>query len=110
MRDINHTIIHGFVATMPQMVELSEGKKKCRFSVGVNAPNDKVHFLNVEFWDKQAQVCQDYLKKGKHVVIQGRLKQNRWADSEGKPRSMVMLNGSRMSFVNRYKRDEQAQS
>lgn len=49
-------------------------------------------FVSVTVWRKQAETCAEWLKKGKSVLIQGRLKQERWKgkDNENKQRLVVV--------------------
>ncbi len=115
MSHINCTIIHGFVATEPELRKVGEGKSVCSFCIGVEdyqrKKNDEtgeknVNFFGVTFWDRSAEVCKEYLSKGRHIIVYGRLKQDRWTDEKGENHSRVKISGQRMNFVNFYPRTE----
>lgn len=57
-------------------------------------------FINVVVWDKQAETCNQYLQKGRSVLIEGRLQSRSWQDSEGKNRSVIEVRADRVVFLN----------
>ena len=57
-------------------------------------------FINVVVWDKQAETCNQYLKKGRSVLIEGRLQSRSWQDNEGKNRSVIEVRADRVVFLN----------
>jgi single-strand DNA-binding protein len=48
--------------------------------------------------DRLAEVCGEYLKKGRGLRVVGRLKQDHWTDPEGKPRSRVLIVAEHVEF------------
>jgi len=57
-------------------------------------------FINVVVWDKQAETCNQYLQKGRSVLIEGRLQSRSWQDNEGKNRSVIEVRADRVVFLN----------
>ena len=55
-------------------------------------------FFDVEVWARLAETCSEYLRKGRGVRVVGRLKQDRWQDGEGRPRSRVKIVGEHVEF------------
>jgi single-strand DNA-binding protein len=53
-----------------------------------------------------AEVCGEYLKKGRGVRIVGRLAQDRWTDPEGKPRSKVYIVAEHVEFKPQFNKDK----
>lgn len=51
----------------------------------------EVSFFDCEVWAQKAERYKPLLKKGKGIRAAGRLKQDRWSDSEGKTRSRVKI-------------------
>ena len=49
-------------------------------------------------WNRLAEVCKEYLAKGRGVRVVGRLKQDRWEDPEGKTRSKVHIVAEHVEF------------
>ena len=57
-------------------------------------------FADVTVWDKQAENCANYLKKGSPVHIDGRLKFDQWEDKEsGKKRSKLGIVANSVTFL-----------
>jgi single-strand DNA-binding protein len=65
----------------------------------------EVSFFEVTTWSRLAEVCGEYLKKGRGVRVVGRLKQDRWADPEGKTRSKVTIVAEHVEFKPQLKKD-----
>lgn len=63
-------------------------------------------FLNVVVWDKMAEVCNQYLQKGRQVFIEGRLQSRSWQDKEGKTRNTLEVRASRVQFMPRAIKEE----
>lgn len=80
----------------------TNGGEVCKFSVAVNEYKDETEFFNCVAFGKTAGVASQYLKKGKSVYVEGRLKTNKWTDKEGNERktidvivnNLTMLGGS----------------
>jgi len=49
-------------------------------------------------WTRLAEVCAEYLKKGRGVRVVGRLKQDKWTDADGKPHSRVHIVAEHVEF------------
>ncbi|MDD5006202.1 MAG: single-stranded DNA-binding protein [Candidatus Omnitrophica bacterium] len=56
-------------------------------------------FVNIVVWDKQAETCNQYLQKGRSVLIEGRLQSRSWKDNEGKNRSVIEVRADRVVFL-----------
>lgn len=71
------TVCH--LVSDPELKEIGSGKKVCKMRVCVSSQNAKTkNFIDVEAWDRQAEVCSQYLKKGREVLIQGELCMDTW--------------------------------
>jgi single-strand DNA-binding protein len=89
MNQLNSILIEGNLTRDPEFTTTKSDKAVCNFSIANNRSykkNDKqekeVSFFDVEVWNGLADTCRTYLKKGRGVRIVGRLKQNRWVNSE----------------------------
>ena len=61
------------------------GKTKASFSMAVNRWDSKTKaevtdWFNVDVWDKQAEFAAEYIKKGRLIVVDGAIANNRWTD------------------------------
>jgi single-strand DNA-binding protein len=58
----------------------------------------EVSYFDVSTWARLAEVCGEYLKKGRGVRIVGRLKQDRWTDPDGKQHSRIEIVAEHVEF------------
>lgn len=87
---VNKVILVGNLTKDPEIKTFDTGSKACRFSVATNRQwkdkngdkKEEVEFTNVTTWGKLAEICAEYLVKGKKVYIEGRL-QTRTYDKDG---------------------------
>jgi single-strand DNA-binding protein len=68
-----------------------KGTAVCKFSLACNRffkqeaeMQKEASYFDVSCWTRLAEVCGEYLKKGRGVRVVGRLKQDRWTDADGK--------------------------
>ncbi len=63
-------------------------------------------YFDVTSWAHLAEVCSEYLKKGRGVRVVGRLKQDRWNDPEGNGRSKVYVVAEHVEFKPERKKED----
>jgi single-strand DNA-binding protein len=66
----------------------------------------EVSYFDITTWNRLAEVCNEYLSKGRGVRVVGRLKQDRWEDPEGKTRSKVHIVAEHVEFKPKFKTDD----
>ena len=59
---------------------------------------EETTFVDVTLWGRTAEVASEYLGKGSPILIEGRLKLDRW-ETEGQKRSKLKVVGERMQMV-----------
>ena len=59
-------------------------------------------------WQKQAEACAEYLKKGSEVFTEGRLVHDKWETKEGEKRSKLRVTAERVQFLGGRPRQEVA--
>lgn len=91
------TVCH--LVSDPELKEISGGKKVCKMRVCVSSSNAKTkNFIDAEAWDRQAEICSQYLKKGREVLIQGELCMDSW-EKDGKKASKHFIRVSSIQFL-----------
>lgn len=61
---------------------------------------EETTFVDVELWGRQAEIAGEYLKKGKPVFIEGRLKLESWEDkTSGQKRSKMKVVGEMLQLL-----------
>ncbi|MBN1685898.1 MAG: single-stranded DNA-binding protein [Spirochaetales bacterium] len=105
MNSLNSILIEGNLTRDPELKSTPKGTPVCSFSVASNRfykqdeeYQKEVSFFDVEAWAKLAESCAEYLEKGRGVRVVGRLKQDRWQDQEGNPRSKVKIVAEHVEF------------
>ncbi|WCL50346.1 single-stranded DNA-binding protein [Leptospira sp. GIMC2001] len=95
----------GNLTSDPETKKTSTGKNVTSFTIAVNHSTKQDHdgeqevsFFEVETWDKLAENCGEYLKKGSKVTIIGLLKQDRWKSPDGTSRSKVKISAQQVRF------------
>lgn len=91
MANINRVIITGNLTRDPEMQSTSGGTEICRLGVAVNQRRkdqggnwiDEPNFFDVTVFGAQGQNCANYLRKGRPVAIDGRLRWSSWEDKNG---------------------------
>src|SRR5512133_3434147 len=88
MASFNKVILAGNLTRDPEMRYTPQGKAVARLTLAVNRnyttetgeKREEVAFGDVDAWGRQAEVIAQYMKKGKPLLVEGRLKQDTWED------------------------------
>jgi single-strand DNA-binding protein len=86
----------------PELRYTPQGTPVGQFGLGVNrkrGDGEETTFVEIIVWAKQAEVCKQYLKKGRLVFIEGRLQQDRWQGEDGSNKSRLVIIGERVQFL-----------
>jgi single-strand DNA-binding protein len=110
-----HTLILvGNVGRDPEMRYTPSGQPVTSFSVATNRQytsnsGEQVKetvWLRITVWGKQAEACNQYVKKGSKVLVEGRLTPDNatggpriWNDQSGNPRASFEVNASMVRFL-----------
>jgi single-strand DNA-binding protein len=108
MGTLNKIMIIGNCGRDPELRMTPNGKPVASFSVAVNrtySPSDggerreETEWFNIVAWNRLAEVCQQYVTKGRLVYIEGRLQTRKWQDREGKERTTVEIVANDMQLL-----------
>lgn len=94
MRSINKVILIGNLTRDPETKEVQNGQKITTFSIATNRrwitsgsdEKTSTEYHDCVAWARLAEICQQYLKKGKLVYIEGYLKTRSWTTEDGMKR------------------------
>lgn len=108
-RSLNKVQLIGNLTRDPEMRYTPSGTAVCTFTVATNRQwktesgdtRDDAEFHRIVSWDKLAEICNQYLKKGRQVFVEGRLQTRKWEGKDGKTNytteivinEMIMLGG-----------------
>jgi len=103
--NLNNVSIMGNLTRDPEMRSLPSGKEVCSLSIANNRVYMKngervseVNYFDVDVWGITAENCSKYLTKGNGVIVEGRLRQDRW-EKDGKTLSRVKITASAVHFM-----------
>jgi single-strand DNA-binding protein len=106
MANFNRVILVGNLTKDPELAYTPQGTAVSKFSLAVNrrytAGGEKkkeVNYFDIEAWDELAELASEWLSKGSPVLIEGRLKQDRWEDDSGKSRSRIKIVATAIQFL-----------
>ena len=106
---MNVVTLIGNLASDVELREVGDGKKVASFLLAVDRGGESgADFLAVAAWDRQAEVCAEFLGKGSRVAVDGRLKSRSWQE-EGKRRTAVEVVARRVEFLGGPRSDEGAE-
>jgi single-strand DNA-binding protein len=115
MQNLSLAVLDGNLTRDPETKSIKNGKSVTTFTVAMNHEygskegNKSVSFIQVETWDKLAENCAAYLKKGSRVTVSGNLREDRWKDQEGKPHNRHKIVAQTVRFDgSRKDKDEEA--
>jgi single-strand DNA-binding protein len=98
-RGLNKVMIIGHLGRDPEMRYTPSGRPVTTFSVATSRTwfsadgerNDETEWFNVVAWGSLAEICNQHLRRGQQVYIEGRMQTRSWEDSEGNKRSSTEL-------------------
>ena len=103
--DLNQVTLIGRLTKDPEIRYSQSGVAVCPLSIAVNRKSmkegseDDVYFFDITTFGKTAEVCSQYLSKGKQLGVQGYLRQRRWEDQNGQKRYSVEVIAERVQFL-----------
>lgn len=87
MASLNKVILIGRLTRDPELRYTPNGQPVANFSLAVDrkmSKNDETDFIPVVAWRRLAEICNEFLHKGKLVSIEGRLQVREYEDKEGR--------------------------
>ena len=108
MASINKVIIIGNLGKDPEVRYMPSGSAICNVTVATSRQwknkesGDKMEeteWHRVSLFDRQAEIAGEYLKKGRSVYIEGRLKTRKWQDKEGKDTYTTEIHATEMQML-----------
>ena len=108
MASLNRVMLIGNLTRDPELRYIPSGSAVTSFTIAVNRvyklqtgeKKEEVSFVRVVVWGRLAEVCNDYLKKGRPVFVEGRLQSRSWDDkNSGEKRSTPEVIAQNIQFL-----------
>mgnify|MGYP001110277756 CR=1 FL=1 len=108
MPDLNRVQLMGRLTFDPELRRIPNGTAVSELRMAVNRSfqgrdgerREEVLYIDVTVWDRQAENCCQYLRRGSLVFVEGSLKMDQWDDkTTGEKRSKVRVQADRVQFL-----------
>ena len=113
MPALNRVQLIGRLGKDPESKFTPTGKKVAHFSLAVSQrwntkgeTKEYTEWVNIEAWGRLGEVCQEYLKKGSLVYLEGRLKTDKYEDKEGEMKYYTKVVALSLQFLDKREKDE----
>ncbi|HEX9679136.1 MAG TPA: single-stranded DNA-binding protein [Candidatus Saccharimonadales bacterium] len=105
-RGFNKVILLGNLTRDPELKALPSGQNVCSFSLAINRTwrnadgeqQEAVDYIDCNAWGKAAEIINQYMQKGRALLVSGRLQQRTW-EQDGQKRSKVDVVVEDFNFV-----------
>jgi len=108
MKSVNKVILIGRLGRDPELKYTGTGTPFCRFSMATDDSwtdkasgerQERTEWHNIVVWDKLAEICNEYLRKGRLVYIEGNLQTREWDDQDGNKKKITEIRARDMVLL-----------
>jgi len=106
---LNKAQLIGNLTRDPELRQTPNGTNVCSFTIATNFTwkdqmgnkQEKVEFHNIVAWGKLAEICGQYLSKGKKIYLEGRIQTRDWEADDGSKRYKTEIIAENMIMLSR---------
>jgi len=117
MPNLNQVFLIGNLTRDVELHQTSSGHAVANLGMAINRKykttdgkeKEEVCFVDVVVWNKQAEACSDYLKKGSPVLVEGRLQYETW-EKDGAKKNRLRVIAERIQFLYRAKKESETEN
>lgn len=108
---MNHIVLIGRLTRDPELRYTPNGVAVANFDLAVDRPTTnqqgerETDFIRIVVWQKQAEHCANYLKKGRLVGVEGRLQIRNYETQDGQKRRVAEVIANFVQFLDRNRED-----
>ena len=106
MSDLNEVIVSGRLTRDSELRHTPNGTAVTDVIVASNRiwskdsdRQEETTFVDITIWGKQAESLTEYLVKGRHIMVVGRLKLNKWEAEDGAKRSKLTMVAEKINLT-----------
>lgn len=104
---VNKVIIVGRLGADPELKTLGSGQAVANFNVATSEnwvdregqKQERTEWHRIVVWGKLAEICRQYLAKGRQVFVEGKLQTRNWEDQQGQKRYTTEIVASNIQFI-----------
>jgi len=107
MANFNKVVLAGNLTRDPQLSFMPNNKPVCEFGMAINRKwksdsgemKEDVCFVDLRCYGRQAETLNQYMNKGKPLLVEGRLKYDQWESKDGQKRSKLYVVVENFQFL-----------
>lgn len=112
LAELNRVFLIGRLTKDPEVRQTSNGTPVTNFTIAINRKYKSVTgelkedttFVGIVAWQKLAELCKQFLAKGRAVLVEGKLQNRSWETEDGQKRSTLEIRADRIEFLDRESR------
>ena len=100
----NRVILAGNLTRDPDIKYIQSGSAVTKFALAINRRTkngDETTYIDVVAWEKLAETCNQYLKKGSSILVEGRISIRSYDDKDGQKRKSTEVIIDTMQMLDR---------
>lgn len=114
MASVNKVILIGRLGKDPEMKYTPSGTPVCKFSIATNesykdksgVKQETTEWHSIVTWNKTAEICNKYLKKGSECYIDGKITTRSWDDKDGNKHYKTEIVANNVQFIGSKKEEK----
>lgn len=107
MAGVNKAILVGNLGRDPELRHTQNGQAVANFTLATSESwtdksgerQERTEWHRIVVWGRQAEMCAQYLSKGRTVYVEGRIQTREWEDKDGNKRYTTEINASNITFI-----------
>ena len=107
MAGVNKAILVGNLGRDPELRHTPNGQAVCNFTLATSESwtdksgerQERTEWHRIVVWGRTAEMCHQYLSKGRTVYVEGRIQTREWEDKDGNKRYTTEINAQTVNFI-----------
>jgi single-strand DNA-binding protein len=107
MAGVNKAILVGNLGRDPELRQTPNGQSVVNFTLATSENwtdksgerQERTEWHRIVVWGRTAEMCNQYLSKGRTVYIEGRIQTREWEDKDGNKRYTTEINAQTVQFI-----------
>ncbi len=118
LAELNRVFLIGRLTKDPEVRQTSNGTPVTNFTIAINRKykstsgelKEDTTYVGVVAWQKLAELCKQFLAKGRAVLVEGKMQNRSWETEDGQKRSTLEIRADRIEFLDREPRSDSSGS
>ena len=107
MAGLNKVMLIGNLGRDPELRYTQSGQAVANFTLATNEQwtnrngerEERTEWHRIVVWGRQAEICGEYLSKGRQVYVEGRLQTREWEDRDGNKRNTTEVSANKVLML-----------